>query len=389
VTLTSAEAESILRAGAASLQAGDAKAARASFERLLGAGVRTAQLLLMQAYACKGTGDAAAEEAALDAFLQEQPNGLRGLILKGDCRARARDSRAATRFYKHAVQVGKASGTLPADLAGQVKRIEAWLADADARYASHLEAHLARAGIGPEAASPRFRQSLDIMAGRKQVYLQQPGLYYFPELPQKQFYDRGDFPWLAPIEAATDAIREELGALMREAREDFQPYIVSSADQPRNDYHGLTDNPDWSSLYLWNNGKPVEENAARCPRTIEALSHVPMPHITTRAPVVMFSWLKAGARIPPHSGAINTRLIGHLPLIVPDKCGLRVGNETRSWERGKALVFDDTIEHEAWNDSDEDRVVLIFDIWRPELSEEERRSVVALFEAVDSFEGSQ
>ena len=66
---------------------------------------------------------------------------------------------------------------------------------------------------------------------------------------------------------------------------------------------------------------------------------------------------------------LNTRLICHLPLIVPPGCGFRVGNETREWEEGKLLIFDDTIEHEAWNESDQDRVVLIFDIWRPELSE--------------------
>lgn len=83
----------------------------------------------------------------------------------------------------------------------------------------------------------------------------------------------------------------------------------------------------------------------------------------------------------------NTRLIGHLPLIVPPDCGFRVGNDTRQWQEGKAWLFDDSIEHEAWNGSDRPRVVLLFDIWRPELSAEERESVAALFEAVDEFGG--
>jgi aspartyl/asparaginyl beta-hydroxylase (cupin superfamily) len=82
---------------------------------------------------------------------------------------------------------------------------------------------------------------------------------------------------------------------------------------------------------------------------------------------------------------LNARLICHLPLIVPPGCGFRVGNEVRQWEEGKLLIFDDTIEHEAWNDSNEDRVVLIFDIWRPELSEAERGAVAAMFEAVDAY----
>jgi aspartyl/asparaginyl beta-hydroxylase (cupin superfamily) len=91
----------------------------------------------------------------------------------------------------------------------------------------------------------------------------------------------------------------------------------------------------------------------------------------------MFSLLRPGARIAAHTGMFNTRLVCHLPLIVPPGCAFRVGNEVRQWEEGKILIFDDTIEHEAWNEGSQDRVVLIFDIWRPELSEQERREVAA------------
>ena len=93
----------------------------------------------------------------------------------------------------------------------------------------------------------------------------------------------------------------------------------------------------------------------------------------------MFSLLRPGARITPHTGVHNARLICHLPLIVPPGCGFRVGNEIREWEEGKLIIFDDTIEHEAWNEGTADRVVLIFDVWRPELSDQERREVAALF----------
>lgn len=98
-----------------------------------------------------------------------------------------------------------------------------------------------------------------------------------------------------------------------------------------------------------------------------------------KSPTIMFSLFRGHARIPAHTGMFNTRLICHLPLIVPPGCGFRVGNETREWREGKLLIFDDSIEHEAWNDSGEDRVVLIFDVWRPELSEQERHEVSALF----------
>ena len=98
---------------------------------------------------------------------------------------------------------------------------------------------------------------------------------------------------------------------------------------------------------------------------------------------MLFSLLRPGARIPPHNGFVNTRLICHLPLIVPESCGLRVGNDTRALVEGKAWLFDDTIEHEAWNGSDRTRVILLFEIWRPEFTEEERRLVSAMFQAID------
>jgi aspartyl/asparaginyl beta-hydroxylase (cupin superfamily) len=140
----------------------------------------------------------------------------------------------------------------------------------------------------------------------------------------------------------------------------------------------MLDNVDWSALFLAENGKTTDEYIARCPATWDAVQAAPLPRIAN-SPTIMFSLLRAGARIAPHTGTHNARLICHLPLIVPNRCGFRVGNETRQWQEGKLLIFDDTIEHEAWNESGEDRVVLIFDIWRPELSEQERQEVAALF----------
>ena len=105
-------------------------------------------------------------------------------------------------------------------------------------------------------------------------------------------------------------------------------------------------------------------------------------------PNVFFSALAPNTHIPPHHGESNARVIAHLPLIVPDNCGIRVGFEKREWEVGKALIFDDTLEHEAWNDSDELRVVMIFDLWNPFLGEKGRTLASALAEATRSFSGS-
>jgi aspartyl/asparaginyl beta-hydroxylase (cupin superfamily) len=182
------------------------------------------------------------------------------------------------------------------------------------------------------------------------------------------------------VEAATSAIRSELTQLLEAGAQGFKPYIRSSANRPRLDVDPLQDNMDWSALFLCENGTIFDDAVARCPETWKAVQAAPLPRIAN-SPTVLFSLLRPGARIAPHTGTHNTRLICHLPLIVPPGCGFRVGNEVRSWEEGKLLIFDDSIEHEAWNNSAQDRVVLIFDIWRPDLSEQERREIGALFYA--------
>ena len=110
-----------------------------------------------------------------------------------------------------------------------------------------------------------------------------------------------------------------------------------------------------------------------------------MADVAGHAPTAFFSILKPKTRIPPHTGVSNTRLVVHLPLFVPPGCGFRVGSETREWRPGSAWVFDDTIEHEAWNDSDQPRAILIFDIWNPYLSAAERAIVREATCAVGEF----
>jgi aspartyl/asparaginyl beta-hydroxylase (cupin superfamily) len=118
-----------------------------------------------------------------------------------------------------------------------------------------------------------------------------------------------------------------------------------------------------------------------------ALENVPLCLIPGQMPSVLFSRLAPGTRIEPHHGAVNSRLICHLPLLVPQHCGeLRVGNYSKAWREGELLVFDDSMEHEAWNHSRERRVVLLFDIWRPELDPEEWHWVAKMLQAVKAYE---
>lgn len=167
------------------------------------------------------------------------------------------------------------------------------------------------------------------------------------------------------------------------------PYIQYSDQVPLGQWQALNHSRDWSAVHLIQNGRRIDSNARHCPRTVAALALLPQPMVEGASPNAMFSLLAPQTRIPAHSGVANTRLVCHLPLIVPPGCGFRVGDSVREWHEGEAFVFDDTIEHEAWNDSDQMRVVLIFDLWPPALSETDRAAVAAIIPAAGvSFSGA-
>jgi aspartyl/asparaginyl beta-hydroxylase (cupin superfamily) len=355
---------------------------RQFFERLLAAGQGDATAYLGLATACAKLGDHGAALAAAEQVLALQPGNLRALIVKADQLSALGDSRSAASFYRAAVGAAPAPQEMPADLRDDVARASALCA----RYAEAFETDLReRLGSkGLDEPGSRFSESLEILSGRRQIYFQEPRHYFYPGLPQLQFYPRKLLPWLDALEAATADIKAELVELMREDAA-FQPYLQRNARLPHTEAHGLFENPAWSAFYLWKHGELVAENAARCPRTVAALREVPLADVKGRSPSVIFSLLLPGAHIPPHTGEVNTRLVCHLPLVVPDKCHLRVGNETRPVAEGSAWAFDDTIEHEAWNGSDRTRVILLFEVWKPELSERERAQVRGLFESIDAY----
>lgn len=298
------------------------------------------------------------------------------------------DGRAATAFYRRALQLARELGRVDAELVEPLKRANAAIQTQTAAYEAHLQARLTAAGFDPGQSSERFSLSLDLMAGRKRPYFQEPRFYLLPGLPQIEYADRKHMAWLDAVEAAAPAIRAELQALLAEPAL-FRPYVESREDRPNGDQAGMLDNPDWSAIFLWKDGIEQPDIAARCPETLKALASVPLCRIPGRTPSILFSKLAAGARIPPHNGMINTRLICHLPLITPPGCRLRVGNAVREWQDGIAWAFDDTIEHEARNDSDQDRVILIFDVWKDEITPEERGLITAMFGAIDAYAPSQ
>ena len=373
--------DSLASSAASSFAAGDWRAARSRFDELVASGRAEAEAYAMLAAACAHLDDAPAAHAAAEKAVTLQARNLRAVLVKAELLTAEGDLRGANFYNGLALDIA-AGGSVPPDLAPGVARARQARANVQANMMTLVQDELRASGYSERGSHPRFTLALDVLTGRKQPYFQQPTRFYYPELPNIQFFPRDQFPWLDAVEAATGAMIEELEAVLQEDAT-FAPYMRPVANLPKSS-DPLIDSMDWSTCFLVNGGKETAF-AARCPRTMQALAEAPLPRVEASSPDVLFSQLKAGAHILPHTGAVNTRLICHLPLIVPPDCLFRVGNDVRQWEKGKAWVFDDTIEHEARNNSDRTRVVLIFDIWRPELDEEERSLVTTLFEAMYSY----
>jgi aspartate beta-hydroxylase len=380
------ELQDFIERGQRALARGDLPGARAAYERLVEIDGSNPQHWIKLAVACRGQ-DEAREEAAITQALSIDPLDLVALILRGTLLERQGRRHEAARAYGAVVAVAPPAQRLHPDLQPALARATAFR-DAYTRecgsflddfLAPQLSAHAAR-------DLSRFRDALDIMLGRRKRYESQSAIFHFPHLPAIEFFPRADFPWLDAIEADTDAIRDEFIEVLKH-EDGFTPYITYPSDVPHNQWAELNNSPRWSAFHLYKMGERIDANAARCSRTMRALAGAPQPIQPGRTPSAMFSLLKPRTRIPPHNGVTNTRLVVHLPLIVPEGCGFRVGNDTREWVAGKAWVFDDTIEHEAWNDSDKLRVVLIFDIWHPHLTAAEREMITALTAGLNTFTG--
>lgn len=383
-TASPADLQAAWAQGTQALREGRHADAVRHFQPITASGQATAPVWVAVAIAEKGRGDARAALAALDQARALDPRDIRALMMTADHYRDAGDARAASSYYSAVVGVAVEAGTVEKGLEAEVGRAQHMREQYAAQYETQLRGALAGKGLDrPEAR--RAAKAVDLLTGKAELYLQQPKNFYFPELPNIEWAPREDFPWLDRLEAATDEIREELKRVLEEDNA-FSPYIEAEPDRPFFDDHGMLGNPNWSAFYLWKAGAPVPENAARFPRTMAALADAPLCKIPGRTPSILFSLLTPGAHIPPHHGFMNGRYIVHLPLIVPEGCAMRVGSETRPWIEGKACVFDDSIEHEAWNRNLERlRVVLIFDIWRPELSELEQDLIAATLQAVDDF----
>ena len=372
---------------ARALQAGDAATAGALYTALTQAEPQIAGHWLNLALARRQANEREAELQALEEALALEPRLLTALLLKGCNLADQGDAIGSGQVFKAALSVAPPPDQLRPELRPLIRRAQAGVAQFQAAYEAIVRQRMTEARReldGP--SSDRFEQSVEVLLGKKAIYRQHPNNFYFPGLPETQFYAREQFPWLAAIERDTAAILAEFEVVWR-TDHGFAPYVEYPRGVPVDQWAELNHSLRWSVFHLIKSGQEVAENAPRCPATVSAVRKAPGPFLVNRSPNAMFSILKPRTRIPPHTGDTNARLVVHVPLIIPDHTGFRVGNEVRPWKLGEALIFNDTIEHEAWNDSDQLRVVLIFDIWHPDLSPDEQVMVASLMAATTEFLG--
>ncbi len=342
---------------------------------------RDLQLLLKLAAVSRAAGKPREALAAVHKALEQSPLDFVALVLRaslldalGEESGEAWDNALAQR----------PDGDLPAAIASAVAageaRRDSWLVAREERMASAMATAEQAASDEQRQRMQRFRTNA---LRRTRPFHSEPTHFHYPGLVEREFHPRRLFPWIEQLEAATGTIASELEAVMAAERAELVPYIQYDEHQPLAQWRPLNRNPDWTAIHLWRNGQRIGANADHCPQTLALLESIGQPQIRGACPNAMFSLLAPHTAIPAHVGVNNTRLVCHLPLIVPEGCWFRVGAETREWRVGEAFLFDDTIEHEALNPSDQLRIVFIFDVWHPDLDPIEREAVTALIEAVE------
>ncbi|MEP6634606.1 MAG: aspartyl/asparaginyl beta-hydroxylase domain-containing protein [Luteimonas sp.] len=335
--------------------------------------------------------------AARDAYAQARalnPESFAALLRQGAQEEALGMDQACIHSYQQALNIAAQQGALDdgARLAPDASRLIAHASDVlrGARMAAVATALAPiRERFGAEAIQ-RIERGVAMCLGETATEwahpLQRPTFMLIPGLEPKPWFERDEFPFLADIEQHTSAIREELLAVLSDDTV-LSPYVDLPPEAPAAPvWRELNRSTRWSSYHLFRHGERVDAHAQRCPRTVAALESIPVMRVPEHSPEALFSLLKAGTHIPPHTGVINGRLTVHLPLIVPPDCGaLKAGGEARGWVEGTCLVFDDSFVHEAWNNSDQDRAVLIFDIWDPRMSAVEREANAAAVAAIGRF----
>jgi aspartyl/asparaginyl beta-hydroxylase (cupin superfamily) len=370
------------------VQQGDVKSAMQLLVEIVQADADRVETWLKIAALRRASGNLPGALAAVTDALRSDPLHLVALLSRAKLIEAGGDMKEAGRAYTQALSQVSEGDAVQLTLLPLIKHARTMSASYQNGVAAIWDASFNGLDDLSEAVRQRLARFKSNALRHTRVYHSEPSHYHYPGLVEREFHDRHLFPWLAELEAATPAIRQELSRLIERGQTSGEPYIQYSADTPVRQWASLNHSLDWTAFHLLKGGARVDQHADQCPDTMGAIAKISQPQMKGRSPNAMFSLLKPQTRIPPHTGISNTRLVCHLPLIVPEKCWFRVGAERREWRVGEAFVFDDTIEHEAANDSNQPRVVLIIDVWHPGLSAAERRAIERIMEADEDHNGA-
>lgn len=318
--------------------------------------------------------------AALDRALEFDPLDFVNLLMRARILEQLQHPGAGEAYGNALAQ--RRPDPMPPSLVPAIERAQA----AWAEHQRTLE-HRVAAALEANAVdlTPAERSRVDRLASnvsrRTRIYHSEASHFHYPGLREREFHDRANFPWLEQAEALTGTITQELEAVASAPEAELVPYVQYASSEPLAQWRALNHNRDWTAIHLLQRGATIAPNAALCPQTMAFLGQMDQPWIPGCGANAMFSMLAPQTAIPPHSGVANFRLLCHLPLIIPGKCWFRVGEQVRDWQLGQAWVFDDSIEHEAVNETDQLRAIMIFDIWHPDLSPAERDAIAIAVEA--------
>jgi aspartate beta-hydroxylase len=370
--------------GADALARTDARAAATHFEIACRRepGERSHWINLATAH--RQLGDANRERAALETALAIDQTDLLALVRIAELHERLGEDTPAAERWAAVLAISSTINDPSPEFAEILSHARQYVGAQQQKLVDAVDSALADQLTEASARDRRrMGRAADTWLGRRPIYTNHCEGLHYPFLPADEFFDRDHFPWLGELEAMTSTILAELEAILADPEPGLTPYISLPSGVPASKWSGLDKSLDWGAFHLWKEGERFDEACARAPRTAALVETLPICQLKGRAPNVFFSILKPGSHIPAHTGVTNVRSVVHLPLIVPEECEFRVGGETRSWVRGQAFAFDDTIEHEAWNRSDHDRAVLIIDVWNPYLSDHERAMICRLYGAAD------
>ena len=331
---------------------------------------------------------------SLERCLSLAPNAFVARLRLGIALEQLGDAHAALVAYFGAINAAQAKGRWMSDdttAPGLRSAVTHAIGSIDSGRRQLFDAVLEplRQRYGPSELT-RVEECLAIYLGEKPAVLpdprQEPKFLYFPGVPSQPYYPRERFPWQSEMEANTAAIREELRAVLSQPQQ-LESFLLTDSPQDTADLlrSSAGGSAAWDAYFFHRHGERYDAHALACARTAAVLDSLPLAYVREHSPETLFSVLRPGSHILLHRGVTNTRLVTHLPLIVPPDCALRVGGEIHQWQEGRCVTFDDTFEHEAWNHSGETRVMLIVDSWNPDLSEAERAAVADLVGAIGDF----